>query len=206
MEYSKYSLHGVGEEGIDSMVFLNVCQDWCRQVKQKITSYPTSENVQLALLQTLIFGRQGYQSIEETHRVGFQMWMDIMLYPKSRNSCWASIAQEMSWDEHNFALNMITWALEVQGPQTANMVIVHCLVYDKTRYHSFSILDSGYMCLNLLQSHPGDQVFLIPGSDWPLVLRPEGDSYRFVGPAYVHGIMNGEGWDKAGPLKKITLI
>ncbi|MCJ1266529.1 hypothetical protein MMC22_006414 [Lobaria immixta] len=38
----------------------------------------------------------------------------------------------------------------------------------------------------------GDQVFLLIGSDLPLILRPAGDKFELIGACYAHGIMYGE--------------
>lgn len=44
----------------------------------------------------------------------------------------------------------------------------------------------------------GDEVFLLQGSNVPLVLRriEKGGAWRLIGDAYVHGFMNGEAWDE----------
>ena len=39
-----------------------------------------------------------------------------------------------------------------------------------------------------------DSVFLLEGADYAVVLRPRGDQWSFVGPAYIVGIMDGEAW------------
>ena len=39
----------------------------------------------------------------------------------------------------------------------------------------------------------GDVVALLLGSRVPVILRPSGSTYSFVGLSYVHGLMNGEG-------------
>lgn len=39
-----------------------------------------------------------------------------------------------------------------------------------------------------------DSVVLLEGADWPAVLRRTGAKWRFVGPAFVTGIMDGEAW------------
>lgn len=56
----------------------------------------------------------------------------------------------------------------------------------------------------------GDDVFLVAGSNVPLVLRPHGVAagvFRLVAPAYVAGVMQGELWpDDAGALEDITLV
>jgi hypothetical protein len=57
----------------------------------------------------------------------------------------------------------------------------------------------------------GDEVWILPGADVPLILRrsaSSGEEYRLVGEAYVHGIMQGEA--VAGvqekDLKKVILV
>ncbi len=42
--------------------------------------------------------------------------------------------------------------------------------------------------------HVEDSIVLLSGSDWPVVLRPVGENYRYVGRAYVQGIMGGSAW------------
>lgn len=37
----------------------------------------------------------------------------------------------------------------------------------------------------------GDSIVLLSGSDWPVVLRPVGETYHYVGRTYVQGIMGG---------------
>ncbi|KAK3380896.1 heterokaryon incompatibility protein-domain-containing protein [Podospora didyma] len=55
---------------------------------------------------------------------------------------------------------------------------------------------------------PGDQVWVLEGASTPIVLRPKGDTGRFVlvGEAYVHGIMRGEAFAREGfTMKEIEL-
>lgn len=40
----------------------------------------------------------------------------------------------------------------------------------------------------------GDKICLLAGGRMPVVLRPTGDSHRFLGESYVHGMMLGERW------------
>jgi hypothetical protein len=50
----------------------------------------------------------------------------------------------------------------------------------------------------------GDIVALIAGADAPLISRPlvQGDTYCFICPAYIPGIMYGEAWDEKKPLEE----
>jgi len=68
--------------------------------------------------------------------------------------------------------------------------------------HTFIQTTGGYIGSVYGEPKKGDLLFVIPGSDSPVVLRRAGppvfttsgkiQKYCFVGPAYVHGIMNGE--------------
>jgi hypothetical protein len=53
--------------------------------------------------------------------------------------------------------------------------------------------EKGYVGMALELSRRGDLVCLLFGCRMPVVLRPEGDYFRFMGECYVHGLMFGEG-------------
>ncbi|KAK4185938.1 hypothetical protein QBC35DRAFT_502647 [Podospora australis] len=54
---------------------------------------------------------------------------------------------------------------------------------------------------------PGDQVWILAGVATPLVLRPDGERFKVVGDAYVHGLMFGEGLEGGEEMMKdIELI
>jgi hypothetical protein len=52
--------------------------------------------------------------------------------------------------------------------------------------------NEGYMGLAPAATRVGDFVAIVPGCDVPLVLRPEGNSFRVLGESYVHGMMSGK--------------
>jgi hypothetical protein len=55
-----------------------------------------------------------------------------------------------------------------------------------------------YLALASKATQPGDQIFVLFGLHEPAILRPQDDgTFKFVGTAYVHGLMKGEalnGW------------
>ena len=53
----------------------------------------------------------------------------------------------------------------------------------------------GYLGVGMHTAQEGDIVVVLYGSTLASILRPWGDWFRYVGPAYVHGISNGEFWD-----------
>ena len=61
---------------------------------------------------------------------------------------------------------------------------------------------------------PGDVVCLFHGGKYPLLIRPTGEHYRFLGQCYIHGMMDGEaaddleagGWKRSGSLSNELLF
>ena len=54
---------------------------------------------------------------------------------------------------------------------------------------------NGYMGIGPFQLEPGDMICILGGARAPCVLRPrrgDEEKFQFMGPCYVHGIMNGE--------------
>jgi hypothetical protein len=51
----------------------------------------------------------------------------------------------------------------------------------------------------------GDSIVLVEGAEWPAVLRQTGTEWRFIGPAFVTGIMDGEAWpDEGGQVHEMS--
>lgn len=79
-----------------------------------------------------------------------------------------------------------------------------------TRYRRFAVTHKGYFVLgpDLLQE--GDVVVVLRGGKVPFLLRrannnPEG-GWVLVGECYVHGLMDGEGWDVEGVEEEVFSI
>ena len=50
-----------------------------------------------------------------------------------------------------------------------------------------------YLGIGLMSAQQGDQIWILPGTNSPFILRPaDNGQFRLVGEAYVHGIMQGE--------------
>jgi hypothetical protein len=62
----------------------------------------------------------------------------------------------------------------------------------------YMVSSDGFMALGPDEAQIGDWIFIIPGSEVPLLLRSLGDAgFILVGEIYVHGIMDGEIWQWA---------
>jgi hypothetical protein len=67
------------------------------------------------------------------------------------------------------------------------------LWYEGTLQHrTLAVLKEGYVGLVPKTAETGDVVCILFGCDTPVVLRPVGNDFLFVGECYVHGIMDGE--------------
>jgi hypothetical protein len=64
------------------------------------------------------------------------------------------------------------------------------------RNNTFFKTRGGYIGAGSHAIRSGDLVMLIPGLNCPMALRPIGEKYYLVAPLYVHGMMNGEVWNK----------
>lgn len=79
-------------------------------------------------------------------------------------------------------------------------------IYVAVNYALF-FLDNGYVGLAYHTCQKGDQLYLLAGSDWPFILRQDGDAFWLVAPAYVHGVMEGQLWpDDESELEQIMLV
>lgn len=55
------------------------------------------------------------------------------------------------------------------------------------------ITGTGHIGFAPISTKVGDQIYLLFGSHVPIVLRPYGEKFKFIGACYIHGIMYGEG-------------
>lgn len=69
------------------------------------------------------------------------------------------------------------------------------------------LLDTGYLAMGPRSSKAGDEVWVIPGCIFPMVLRrgEDDDSHIVVGRVYVHGAMHGEALTTDEPWERLYL-
>lgn len=69
------------------------------------------------------------------------------------------------------------------------------------------VTQKGYVGMVHPHVRVGDCICLLQGATMPVVLRDSNGIFSVVGDAYVHGIMNGEAWDKTGSfMREFRLI
>ncbi|KUJ21868.1 HET-domain-containing protein [Mollisia scopiformis] len=81
------------------------------------------------------------------------------------------------------------------------------LLHLHIKYHApLSRTTDGLLASVPYTTEVGDVVAVLAGGQTPFVLRPNGSYYRFVGPCYVHGIMDGEAYpEDPGKLEDISI-
>ena len=66
----------------------------------------------------------------------------------------------------------------------------------RVRYaRNFFVSQQGRIGWVPLRTEAGDRVCVFHGMRIPVILRPQGDRWEFIGACYVHGLMDGEVWD-----------
>jgi len=63
---------------------------------------------------------------------------------------------------------------------------------EATEGRRLTMTKSGYLSLSPADTRRGDTIAILFDCDAPVLLRPIGKHYEFVGTCYVHGIMQGE--------------
>jgi hypothetical protein len=103
-----------------------------------------------------------------------------------------------------YCLFLLTWHL------VSNKPLLEFELQGRYTLHRRMVkMKKGYIGLASCDARVGDQVVLCRGSKVPLVFRKDegedGDKWRFVGDAYVHGIMQGEAFEE-GLCEQMKLV
>ncbi|KAI9768467.1 MAG: hypothetical protein M1840_004876 [Geoglossum simile] len=192
--------------------------------------YVTGERCEDAFCRTITLdgamhdGAGGY--IPEHFLGTFQDWYDVMTANDSRR-------QSITMDELRNYLdaNELTvptrrkiakkWGVEESDlPDDDEVHIVvalnvkqsacsfHQVAFAASGHRIFFKTEGAYMGLGPRPMRTGDVVVLLSGLRLPMIARRSSTGqFRLIGPAYVHGMMNGERWPKdAGLLQEFTFV
>lgn len=99
-------------------------------------------------------------------------------------------------EDTRFTLKPWLYGTEIM-PSDPTFAEFFFLFFENTRpaaNRSFIITDTGHFALGPHASRLGDEIVVFEGVNMPFILRKRdlGDHYQMIGPAYVHGIMDGE--------------
>lgn len=126
--------------------------------------------------------------------------------PRSHMAAGYMRAEVHGWSSHGIAQMYYAEAaagfLPVQSPYT-------CYVNQISRMYNMRpfLSNEGYVGLCPPETEPGDTILIIAGAKLPYILHRDYDSstWKLVGKAYVHGIMDGEAVGVDTQLEVITL-
>ncbi|CAI6092766.1 unnamed protein product [Clonostachys chloroleuca] len=177
---------------------IRVHQQYCRAV-QVTSQYSDSDGRIEAAGRTLLRAHlfKG-EELKAALDPSFRYWYDLMLYPDCtiyKPSQVKALAKDSSTGASEVIRDYLLHCASSDDKSLEGQVWeIHAHILGIANY-GLLIFDSGHLGLAFHNCREGDVVGLLAGSYLPVILRESGDScHRFVAPAYVHGLMGGEGW------------
>lgn len=168
---------------------------------QHLNPYQTGESSIDVYFRTIILdGAQTKSNARdpERFREPFKQWCALVMLCNTTNETPAAQGI-LGW------LNYFNPEQALQISNAANFF--HCQVMWLLLGKVLFITQMGYVGTAPELAQVGDIVVLFAGMKVPHVVRKKGDSYAYVGPAYVHGIMDGEAWkEDPASLEEFTLV
>lgn len=195
---------------------------------------PTAELVRAAAYQILLWCHR--KEGDEQDRTNFESWWKIVVHPAPTfgnatlrsagflHRCRDAISRYGLGDPlcHDsdipqclgpdlLALTSFLYLPDgVATPEFQNAAAFHARLatsYSAGVGTTLLVTSSGHVGMSFNNPNVGDHVVLLAGAKVPLIVRPTvEDKYYLVGPAMVHGLMNGEAWpDEDAGLKRIVL-
>lgn len=180
----------------DSNTFNEAFQRMCRHISIMPTkSYPTGEDPVTAFLYCATY-KNGQRRVD---RQDFENYFDLMLYPNCTDKDISELIESKSSCEApdrlmDFLDALPLMQLESSDHRAELRRLWGMQVVCDTPDHAFFIMESGYFGSAFRSAQLNDEVFLLAGCPWPMVLRQCAGGYKFIAPAYVHGVMDGERW------------
>lgn len=177
-------------------------KDMCRAV-QAASPLPDGDTALTGLYHSSTYHMRKQSSLS---RDTFDNLVDLMLYPNCK-SLSLSYVERHADKQSRFAVeSYLAYAATSQSDQLAKDIHAAYTAVFKLANHALFFLDTGHMGRALHNVREGDEVFLLAGCPWPMVLRSGGETYNFIAPAYLHGAMLGELWtNNPGDLENITI-
>ncbi|KAI1351033.1 heterokaryon incompatibility protein-domain-containing protein [Xylaria sp. FL0043] len=182
--------------------FVSTCREWCRMIAST-ANYPTGEDPVLAGLRTITSHREYFPNGRPLDPEHLLLWFKTLLGDEAMPDSGlldesTSVGSHLQSDHRNSAVRKLDNAKIVQTVQS--------YVNYKANY-AFFTLDTGYFGSAFNTCREGDDIYLLAGLDLPCVLRRRSNEFRFVAPAYVHGVMKGQLWpEDENELEDLILV
>ncbi|KAI9728295.1 MAG: hypothetical protein M1834_007699 [Cirrosporium novae-zelandiae] len=174
------------------------------QCSRRLRSYPTGEPVKEAFRQTMVYDALDYESYRldsDDSAETFIEWYKSMTAfneedTKRKRASVASAHARFKAKRPNSFSPLAPEQTIKSLEKFRNIEFEFQTRIWKDQYgKKFFTTEAGYMGTAETTVRQGDVIALLPGMEMPIILRRAIDGgYHFIGPAYVHGIMNGEIW------------
>ena len=194
----------------DSAIY-KVIEAWM-EVALELSPYPTGEHLLQAFVRTLILDKNRISSIRPMWpdldvRNGFSHWllshqMDftplkgkiadaLALFSEAYKE---GISKEIEQEDAEVTTANNAKHVQRSLERRKDAMTLQSLIGLFTLNNRFFTTGKKYFGQGVPQVEAGDEVLLVAGVPRPLIARRTGARYRLIGPAYVHGIMDGEKW------------
>lgn len=198
-------------------------RDWCGMAAS-LKSYPTGETTTEALCRTLVHDRVIREDQErrkwdvESYSTGFENWYAAITVGTRSGPLSLEYLDEYlaaafdlptNWGTKRNLQKLFNASEKLNPSDVTNTLTykilavmrmtVHTNTYEakvirETMHSRFMTTRDGYMGTVPPNARVGDDVFLVSGLSLPMIIRREDGVNTLIGPAYVHGVMDGERW------------
>ena len=147
--------------------------------------YPTGEPIKRAYWNCLCTGRVT-SSVEETE-TAFTDWRNILKSAKAA----ARWQRSLSLGQCGGLSTYTSWFVGDIKSRTPESEVLEATMKPSFN-RRLAWTRQGYLALVPAETQPGATVSYLKGGRLPFLLRSQGDSWKMIGPCYVHEMMGGE--------------
>lgn len=113
---------------------------------------------------------------------------------------WVERYPNIRTEEKDRLMEIISSLADDKAQMEEPMDTLRAKISQAFRYDFFRVARNRKFCISRkrlmgwcpFHTEPGDRLCILFGGQTPYVVRKEGAGYRFLGEAYIHGVMNGE--------------
>jgi len=198
--------------------YVKAYREWC-ELAGTLESYPTGQSVLGALCHTLVHDEPqrkeaGDQKWDiKSFARGFSNWHSAVsagMFEYSMTLDFLSGVVEGKYLPNKKSLDKFFSADDRKNLDAVKDTLIYKIqawlhAHEPTRTYDYVvqtrmrtsrlvITSEGYMGTTPPMAKVGDRIVLVAGLSLPMIVRREGEGDRLIGPAYIHGIMDGERW------------
>jgi hypothetical protein len=166
--------------------------DWRKVTRcQENISYPTSENILDAFIDTLVGGHPDLTHQHKRSQYGIvDRQARLLRWYRRLSRLWPTRGDLPLW-----FVPYLTKLFKIPEESISYAFgIKTCPAADRTMFRT----KKGYVGMATVRAGPGDRITIAKGGKVPLLLRPyEGETWKLRSDCYVHGIMDGSAYDES---------